>query len=188
MYISNASVKLPRLPTDVKDLKEARKTVTKIYKNPDNITGYDFFVDVDCSDPKYSPKATAYAKRIRHHLRSKGYGKKQPIKIYNTSNGIHLVLKGRFTPDFCRNTVVDFCCKQGIPMNEPFKKIGGVMHVCENGNWRAKKDLEDEEKKELVKKLDSLKLFVDTSIYDLRRIRRVPFSLHSKTGKPMRKI
>lgn len=171
MYISNASVKLPPLPSHPEKLKEARQLLNETWMQ--RLTGYDFFVDIDPSCLEDEPKMIAWAKQI--------ITERHPMEIWATgSGGVHIIEKGQFNPDFVNNTVMDICCKLQLPLRNPIKTINNKKYIAKNGKWQPfKKD----EKLPLVQKP-----FIDNNIYDIRRIRRVPFSIHSKTGIPMRKI
>lgn len=178
-YISNASVKLPTLPSDLQQLKHARKIVNSLFM--DNMTGYDFFVDLDPSDENDEQTLEDYAETIKQSLLEQGLGRTQKFELYATgSGGIHLILKGKFDPLWMKTTIMDIACENNIPMKTPIKHCEDGNYVAEDGKWR--KIQEDEKIKETPKP------FLDNSIYDYRRIRRVPYSIHSKTGKPMRKI
>lgn len=83
------------------------------------------------------------------------------VELWKTgSGGVHLIQKGRFEPDFVKEKVESICDKHGFPLRFPTDK--------------------DEDESE--------KPFVDNSIYDWRRIRRVGWSIHSKTGNVMEKV
>jgi len=175
MYISNASVKLPLLTSKLDEMKNYREYLDKHWE--ELLTGYDFFVDID-ADEKDEQKAINWAKIIREDLLSDGYGKTTPVTIWTTgSGGVHVVLKGRFNPFFVKEKVMNICCKHSIPMSNPVKIVNEKKFIPVEGEW---KPLEPGEKIPAP-----VKPYVDVSVYDIRRIRRVPYCLHSKTGKPM---
>jgi hypothetical protein len=176
LYQSNASFRLPKLPFDMKKLKEYREYLNTNWQSL--ITGWDFFIDIDASSEDDEPLCIDWAKQIRGEMKKKEYGKSMmPIEIWKTgSGGVHLILNGQFNPDFVKENVQDICCELGIPMNVPIKDIDGIRHIARDHQWIPMK--KGEEIPEVI-------TFCDTSIYDWRRIRRVGFSLHSKTGKPM---
>ena len=171
IYISNASVKLPILPSHPKELKEARKLLNETWM--ERLTGYDFFVDIDPSCLEDEPKLIAWAKQI--------INKRHPMEIWATgSGGVHIIEKGQFDPEFVKNTILDICCELQLPLRHPIKTINNKRYTSLNGKWvLIPKNKEIPETK---------KPYIDNNIYDIRRIRRVPFSIHSKTGIPMRKI
>jgi len=172
IYISNASVKLPQLPSDIYKLKE-----TRVYLNEhwnELLTGYDIFADIDIEKEEHRIKAKEYAIKIYNKLVLTGYSK---TEIWDTSRGFHIFDKGSFKPEFVRNLIMDICLELDIPMSYPAKTIDGERYIAKNKKWvkmKPKEDIPD------VPKPNS-----DTSIWDIRRIRRVPYSLHSKTGRPM---
>lgn len=176
LYISNASVKLPKLPTELSKLKESRALLSQQWENM--MTGYDIFCDFDASSPRDEPLTVAWAKKVRYALYKREIGIKQPVEIYKTgSGGTHLILKGKFQPSYCKELIMDICCEQDIPMMIPVKNKHGKRYKPENGEW-----IEMNEEEEIEENSPPV---LDNSIYDLRRIRRCPFSLHSKHGKPM---
>jgi hypothetical protein len=177
LYQSNASVKLPKLPFDMKKLKEYREYLNVNWQSL--ISGYDFFVDIDASSENDEPLCIDWAKQIRDEMKKKEYGKtSMPIDMWKTSSGgVHIILKGQFNPDFVKENVQDICCELGIPMNIPIKDIDDVRYIAKNRQWVELKPGEEIPEVE--------RPFTDLSVYDWRRIRRVGFSLHSKTGKPM---
>jgi len=58
IYISNASVKLPKLPHNTS--KDTRDMISNIWNTI--ITGYDYFVDLDASKPEDEPEMIRWAK------------------------------------------------------------------------------------------------------------------------------
>gem|GEM_PF-1992794 len=175
IYISNASVKLPPLPNNLNQLKEMQNHLNTNWDKL--ITGYDIFVDIDAKTEQDEPQCITWAKKIRYQLRRGGYGKKYPIEIWKTgSGGVHLILKGKFDPQYAYNIIIEICCKEKIPMRNPIKIENNKRYIAQDGEW-----VEYDKKTIPVVQ----KPFVDNSIYDWRRIRRVPYSIHSKTGRPM---
>ena len=176
IYISNASVKIPfPIPSDLTKMKDARQRLNDNFV--DWVTGYDIFVDVDIDDESQRVKARNYAFQLSAELKKQGYSK---TEVWDTSRGFHIVDKGQFSPEFVKEFIMDTCLELDIPMSIPVKIVDGVKYVAKNKKWVKMKP---GEKTPIIPKPN-----VDTSIYDIRRIRRVPFSLHSKTGKPMRKL
>lgn len=177
IYISNASVKLPKLPHNTSP--ETRQRLSNIWN--DIITGYDYFVDLDASKPEDEPMLIKWANIIRDELIKQGQKDNYPIEIWTTgSGGIHIIHKGMFDPNYVKNSIMDIGCKHDLPLRNPVKIIDGKRYIPENGEWRKLK--KDEQAPPVTKP------FIDNGIYDLRRIRRVPHSLHSKYNKPMTKI
>jgi hypothetical protein len=177
IYISNASVKLPKLPHNTS--KDTRDMISNIWNTI--ITGYDYFVDLDASKPEDEPEMIRWAKIIHDELLLQGHKDSYPVEIWTTgSGGVHIIHKGMFDPLFVKNNVMDIACKHGIPLRNPVKIVNGKRFIPVDKKWV---DLDKEEKIPIIKKP-----FLDNSIYDIRRIRRVPCSIHSKTGMPMQKI
>lgn len=170
IYISNASVRLPKLSANLNELHESRKYLNEHWN--ELITGYDIFIDVDVDSEEQRPLALAYAKKMKALI--KNYPN---IQIWDTGNGYHLIEKGKFTPDFVKDLVMELCCKHEIPMNVPVKTVENKRYLAKGGEWV--------EIPANLKVHEIPKPNLDTSIYDYRRIRRVPYSLHSKNGKPM---
>ena len=157
LYISNASVKLPKLPCGLKNLREARKIINQKWmdwiegRDPDFVTGFDIFADIDIDDFSQREQAREYALRLADGLKEKGYNP----QVWDTSRGFHVIVMGRFQPDFCVKIVREVCEEYKIPMS---------LNTTE-------------------------KPYVDIAVTgDIRRIRRCPYSLHSKTDKPMVKL
>ncbi|MBS3748191.1 MAG: hypothetical protein KGY67_00645 [Candidatus Thermoplasmatota archaeon] len=179
MYISNASVKLPILPSNPKELKNARKMLNEQWM--DLLTGYDFYVDLDPSCQNDEKELIIWSVQLRRALCKKYELNKSKFSIYKTgSGGVHLILKGKFTPEFVRNAVMDTCVELNIPLRDPRKTIDNEVFIPKNGLWIKKPDDENVPV--------NPKPHVDNSIYDIRRIRRVPYSIHSDTGNPMVKV
>lgn len=175
IYISNASVKIPfPIPSDLSKIAEARKKLNEHFE--EWTTGYDIFVDVDIASPDQRKLAKAYAKKLRTYLKQ-DY---PDIQIWDTGNGYHLIQKGKFEPNYVKELIMDICCKHQIPMSIPVKTVDDKRYIAKNGEWIQ---IPSNFKTPEIPKPN-----IDSSIYDLRRIRRVPYSLHSKTCKPMRKI
>ena len=175
IYISNASVKLPPLPNNLNQLKEAQKMLIQQWE--DIMTGYDLFVDIDPRTPDDEELCLSWAKKIKYLLQRGGFGKKQPIEIWKTgSGGVHLILKGRFYPELCDSIITEICCHAKLPMRRPFKTEKGKRYIAQDGEWVEF----DGKNMPIIERP-----FVDNTIYDSRRIRRVPYSIHSKTGRPM---
>jgi hypothetical protein len=174
LYHSNASVKLPALTSNIKELDYWRKYLTEHWVELCN--AYDIFVDVDIDDMKQRPDAEKMAREVAHIL-----AQQYPnVELWDTTRGFHCICKGQFNPEFVKETVQDICCYNNIPMSMPIKDKDGIRYIPKNKQWvELKPDTELQE----IKKPN-----VDTSIYDGRRIRRVPHSLHSKTGKPMERL
>jgi hypothetical protein len=175
LYISNASVRLPQLPSDIYRLKETRAYLNEHWTELMN--GYDIFGDIDIEKEEDRVKAKEYAVMLANELKKKGYNR---TELWDTSRGFHIFDKGAFKPEFVRELIMDICLELDIPMSYPVKTIDGERYVAKNKKWvkmTPKEDVPD------VSKPNS-----DTSIWDIRRIRRVPYSLHSKTGKPMVKV
>jgi len=171
IYISNASVKLPALSSDMKQLVEWREYLSEHWAELCN--GYDIFVDVDIGDIDQRDRAEEMARQVASIL-TQQYPR---VELWDTTRGFHVVQKGQFTPGFVKETVQDICCYNDIPMSMPVKDVDDVRYIARNRQWVPLKVGEEVP--------ESKKPNVDTGIYDARRIRRVPFSLHSKTGKPM---
>jgi hypothetical protein len=174
LYISNASVRLPALTSNIKELDYWRKYLTEHWVELCN--AYDIFVDVDIDDIKQRPEAEKMAREVNvalHKISS-------DVEIWDTTRGYHVILKGQFNPEYVKEVIQDICCYNNIPMSMPIKDKDGIRYIPKNKQWvELKPDTELPE----IKKPN-----VDTSIYDARRIRRVPHSLHSKTGKPMERL
>ena len=185
LYISNASVKLPKLPCGLKNLREARKIINQKWmdwfegRDPDFVTGFDIFADVDIDDFSQREQAREYALRLADGLKEKGY----TPQVWDTSRGYHVLVMGRFQPDFALSTVKEICDDGQIPTNISFRcnQCGrlfyktGEENTCPDCNSR---DIHHANKP-----------FVDISVTgDIRRIRRCPYSLHTKTNKPMIRI
>jgi hypothetical protein len=174
LYISNASVKLPALTSDIKQLEGFRKYLNEHWI--ELVNAYDIFVDIDIDDMNQRKDAEMMAREITHIL-----AQQYPdVQLWDTTRGFHIIQKGQFDPSFVKELIQDICCEQGIPMSMPFKDIDGIRHMAKNGKWVVMKP--DEEVQEVKKP------FCDVGIFDNRRIRRCPYSLHSKTGKPMIRI
>lgn len=175
IYISNASVRLPKLPGDMHHLAESR-----IYLNEhwtELITGMDIFADIDIGEESHREKAKEYALLITMELQKKGYNDTQ---LWDTTRGFHVIDKGRFKIDFVKDLIMDICCDLQIPMSMPVREKNNKRYVSRNRKWYVMKP------DELTPIVD--KPNCDNSIYDIRRIRRTPYSLHSKTGKPMKRV
>jgi len=174
LYVSNASIRLPLMTSDIKKFDEARKYLSENWLKI--ATSYDIFVDVDIDDERQRPQAKEMAIRMADELR-----KQYPtVQVWDTSRGYHCIILGRFTPSFAKETVMDACCKLDIPMSIPVKEMDGIRYIPRKGKW-VKMKLDDTIE-------ETLKPDVDTKIFDDRRIRRCAFSLHSKTGKPMVRV
>jgi len=179
LYISNASVRLPKLPSDMHKMKETREYLNTNWNRL--VVAYDIFVDIDAGSEDDEPLCIAWARKIRNELIKKGYGKTMPIEIWKTgSGGVHVILKGKFKPEFVKDLIADVCLELDIPMNHPVKTIDGERYLAKNRGWVKMKP------KEEVPEIE--RPFCDLSVYDGRRIRRCPYSLHSKSGKPMVKV
>ena len=174
IYISNASVKLPPLTSNLSQLTEIRKQLTEQWESL--MTGYDIFVDIDIENFEDRPFAYDIAEKIFMELK----GKYPHVQLWDTTRGYHIVDFGRFSPEFVKNLVMDICCYNNIPMSHPVKEKDGKKYYAEEGKWVQV------EPNFVPPPID--KPNCDTSIYDLRRIRRIPYSLHSKTGRPMVKL
>ena len=174
LYISNASVKLPELTSNIQQLDIHRRYLMDNWASL--VTGYDIFVDVDIDDVNQRPDAEKMAREMQIHLHKIS----SDVELWDTTRGYHVILKGQFNPEYVKEIVQDICCYNNIPMSMPIKDIDGVRHVARHGKWVEMKP--DEEVPDIKKPN------IDTSIYDARRIRRVPHSLHSKTGKPMERL
>ncbi len=171
LYHSNASVKLPALTSNIKEFDYWRKYLSEHWVEICN--GYDFFVDIDIDNVNQRNDAEMMAREIAGIL-TQQY---PDVQLWDTSRGFHVLQLGQFNPEFVKETVQDICCYNNIPMSVPVKDKDGKRYVAQNGKWiLLKPDMEMPE----IRKPNC-----DTSIYDQRRIKRVPFSLHSKTGKPM---
>lgn len=180
LYRSNASIKLPPLPSNINKLKEIRPEINRRYDNPEYITGMDFLVDIDVNTFNEEPLAITWAKIIKNELIEMGQ-KAHLIEIWKTgSGGVHVNIPGRFDLSYTKNTIMNICCKHDIPLRNPVKIIDGKRHIPDNGEWRL---MREDEKIPVVEKL-----FVDNLIYDKRRVKRTPYSLHSKTGRPMERV
>jgi len=175
IYISNASVRLPPLPGDMHKLADSRTYLNEHWN--ELVTGYDIFADIDIGEESHRKKAREFATLLAIELKKQEY---KNIELWDTSRGFHLVIKGRFSPDFVKAVIMDICCDLQIPMSMPIKEKDGKRYIAKNRRW---KEMKADAKTPAVDKPN-----VDTSIYDYRRIRRVPFSLHSKTGKSMEKV
>jgi hypothetical protein len=171
LYISNASVKMPALTSDIKQLDTFRKYLTEHWA--ELVTGYDIFVDMDIENEDQRESAKTWSIKIEHILEQQYPN----VEIWDTTRGYHTICKGQFNPEFVKELIQDICCENGIPMSFPIKDKDGIRYIAKNNQWVELKPNEeiDEPKKPNC----------DTRIYDARRIRRVPYSLHSKTGKPM---
>lgn len=157
LYISNASVKLPMLSSNLQELKNIRVELNDTWM--DRVTGYDFFVDIDPLSINDEPLMTKWAWLIKQEM-----PQDKPTEIWLTgSGGIHIIQKGKWQPSTVRAEVERICTKHDLPLRFPIKK-------------------QDKDREETSKP------FVDNSIYDWRRIRRVPYSIHSKTNRAMTKI
>lgn len=171
IYISNASVKLPPLPSRPEELKEARKMLNETWM--ERLTGYDYFVDIDANGIDDEPEMIEWAKKIRN--------KRQNLKIWKTgSGGIHLIQKGDFNPEYIKNDITNICCELSLPLRQPVKTINDTKYISVDGREWVKIEKED------IPLIE--KPFIDNGIYDIRRIRRVPFSIHDKTGRPMIRV
>jgi len=180
IYRSNISIKLPPLPTRLDQLKEIRPEIDRRYNDPKYITGADYLIDIDANSQDDEKQIINWCKQIKRELVNKGQNPNH-IEIWTTgSGGAHLNIPGKFDLDYVRNTTKDIACKLGIPMRNPVKIINEKKHIPKNGEWILVKD----EKKI---KYPS-KPHIDTGIWDRRRIKRVPFSLHSKYGISMKRI
>jgi hypothetical protein len=174
IYISNASVRLPKLTADISKLYEAREYLNEHWN--ELITGFDIFIDIDVESEEQRPLALAYAKKIKTLLKD-DYPN---IQIWDTGNGYHLIEKGQFTPEFIKDLIMDLCCKHQIPMSIPVKTVDDKRYLAKDGKWvEVPADFQTPE----IPKPN-----IDSSIYQWRRIRRVPYGLNSKTGRPMVKI
>jgi hypothetical protein len=175
IYISNASVKLPPLPSDLYKLKESREYLNEHWA--ELIVGFDIFADIDIDKSVEREVAREWALKLTYALRDKDY---KNVQLWDTSRGFHLFDLGKFKPEFVKELIMDLCCEHSIPMSNPVRMIDGKKYVPYLGKWT------------IVKNDDDIPVFgkpnCDTGIYDLRRIRRVPYSLHSKTGLPMMRI
>ena len=186
IYISNASVRLPPLPSSLFELKEARAIINQKWvdwlegKDKEFVTGFDIFTDVDIENESHRPKAKQYAQIIYNQLKEKGY---KP-QMWDTSRGYHVIVQGRFQPNFAYNIIENICRVNNIPTNTSFtcKDCGELFYTPardRNGNKICPKCGSKH-----IQTSD--KPFVDLSVTaDMRRVRRCPYSLHSKTGKPM---
>ena len=175
IYCSCASVRMPKLPADLSKLKEMRQYLN-IHWN-ELLTGYDIFIDVDIEKAEHRMQARAWTGILVKELQEKGYKKMQ---AWDTSRGYHCQDMGRFTPDFVKQLVMNICCEKQIPMSYPVKQIGEQKYYAKDGKWiKVKPNFTPPP----VPKPN-----IDTSIYDWRRIFRVNYSLHSKTGKPKVRI
>lgn len=180
IYRSNVSIKLPILPTRLDKLKEIRPEVNRRYDDMDYITGADYFVDIDASSPDDEKQIINWCKQIGRELIRKGQNPKN-VEIWTTgSGGAHLNIPGKFDPNYVKNTTKDIACKFNIPMKNPIKVINGEKYMPKNGEWVVVKD-----KKNIIY---PKKPHIDTGVWDWRRIKRVPYSLHSKFGVPMKRV
>jgi len=158
IYHSNASIVMPKLPTDIKKLKETRTYLNKQWKlfmqgkNTDFVRSFDFFADIDVNDIKQRDDAIEYAKTVYNELKKRDIGIPE---IWDTGRGYHVLIRGRFTPKFCKNLLIEICNTQELP-------------YASNGDLKPNVD--------------------DKVTGDIRRIRRCEYGLHSKTNKPMTKI
>jgi len=176
IYHSVASVKIPfPISSNFKKIKEDREQLNLNFMKW--ITGFDLFIDTDIETDADRPKAREYAISLTLELRKKGYEK---TELWDTSRGFHCWNRGRWDVLFIKNLVMDTCCELGIPMSMPIKEINGKRYKTQDKKWVEMKPNE-------AVPVGS-KPWVDVSIYDYRRIKRIPFSLHSKTGKPMVKV
>lgn len=175
LYISNASVKLPKLTSNLSKMKEDREYLNEHWE--ELLTGYDIFVDVDVEKPEHRMYARKWAGEIVKELKEKGYKKTQ---AWDTTRGYHIFDLGKFTPEFVKNLIMDICCEKQIPMSFPIKEENGKKWYAKDGVWEA---VPPNFSPPPVPKPN-----IDTSIYDIRRIRRVAYALHSKTGRPMVRI
>lgn len=184
LYISNASIKLPPLPSDLRQLKEARAILNQKWREWLNgedagfVTGFDVFADIDIEQLSHRPKAREYAMVLAGELRKKGYNP----KVWDTSRGFHVIVVGKFRPDTAYNLVSEICNSKQIPTSMSFR-----CNQCDKLFYKK-----DEDVCPYCGSKDILpvnKPFVDLSVTgDIRRIRRCPYSLHSKTGQPMEMI
>jgi hypothetical protein len=171
LYASNTSVRLPALTSDIKKLDYFRKYLSAHWA--EIATGNDLFIDVDIDDEKQRPQAKEMTIKIANELR-----KQYPtVQVWDTSRGYHGIVLGQFMPSFAKETIMDACCKLDIPMSMPIKEIDGIRYIPHNREWVELKPGEEVP--------ETPKPNVDTRVFDDRRIRRVFYSLHSKTGKPM---
>ena len=180
LYRSNISIKLPLLPTRLDQLKEIRPEIDRRYNNMEYITGADYLIDIDASSPSDEEQIINWCKQIKRELVNRGQNPNH-IEIWTTgSGGAHLNIPGKFDLDYVKDTTKDIACKLGIPMKNPVKIINGKKYVPKDGEWVKVKD----EKK--IKYPG--KPHIDTSVWDWRRVKRVPHSLHSKYGVPMKRV
>jgi len=180
LYRSNISLKLPPLPSNLNKLKEIRPEINRRYTDFNYITAADFLIDIDVNNESEEPIALSWARIFKKELEQRDFIK-HPVEIWSTgSGGIHVISFGKFLCESVKNEVMDICCKHSIPMSNPVKIIDGERHIPENGVWRKIK--KDEEKPDVPKPN------VDSGIYDYRRICRVPYSLHGKSGRPMERV
>jgi len=176
IYHSVASVKIPfPISPDLHKLKETREYLN-IHWNQ-ILTGFDLFVDFDIETNEDRPKAKEYALMLAIELKKQGYTQ---TEVWDTSRGFHLWDRGKWEPLFIKNLIMDTCLELGIPMSMPIKEINGKRYKARGKKWIEMKG--DEEIP------IASKPWVDCGIYDIRRIKKVPFSLHSKTGKPVLRI
>lgn len=172
IYLSNASVRLPPLPSRPEELKKARAVLNKTWMQ--RMTGYDYFVDLDAKSPDDEPMMIDWARKILNKL-------DQKMQIWKTgSGGVHILELGQYNPGFVRDQIMDVCCKLDIPIRNPVKMLDGKKHIPIDGKWVLVKNNKD---MPII-----TKPFCDNGIYDYRRIRRVPTSLHSKFGVPMKRV
>jgi len=172
IYISNASVRLPPLPSRPEELKKAREILNKTWMQ--RLTGFDYFVDIDAKSPEDESQMIDWAKQIIQKIGEK-------MQVWTTgSGGVHILQLGQYSPDYIKNQIMDICCELDLPLRQPVKMINNKKHIPHNGRWIKVKD---EKQIPVIKKS-----FVDNLIYDYRRIRRVPFSIHSSYGIPMKRV
>jgi len=181
LYISNASVKLPPLPPGLSNLEEARRIVNEKWRKylqqeeTDFVTGFDLFADIDIDAMEQRDDARRYALKLWEELRKL----KLKPQLWDTSRGFHVIVLGRFDPMDCFALLRDICNKAKIPTS--------MSRICERcGNlYIADKCPECGSTKCKVAEKPRVDLAVSL---DIRRIRRCPYSLHSKTHKPMVRI
>ena len=158
IYHSNSSIRMTKMPTDLTELKNARKMLNIQWeqfrqgKNPDFVTGNDFFCDTDVEKEEQRPQALEYAKTVSNELKKRNIGKPE---IWDTGGGYHVIIRGRFDPVFCKNLLIEICGNNDLP-------------YASNGDLKPNID--------------------DKVTGDIRRIRRCEFGLHSKTGLPMKRV
>jgi hypothetical protein len=142
----------------------------------DWVTGYDIFADIDVETIEQRRDARKYALFLATELKKREYSSAQ---VWDTSRGFHVICKGRFDPEFVKKTIMNICCEAKIPMSNPVREEDGKYFLAKDGQWieLPKREVHSDPKPNC-----------DTGIWDIRRIRRVPHSLHTKTGEPMVKI